>query len=260
MNDAFFDLPLRAQQLVRDIEAKLGEAEGLLGGTNDASEAAFSLRETRSTYLPKTLEAFAAIPRSKRTAADDSGRNAEDHLLEQLSILERATSRSLEALATQKRSDLAVNARFLAERFDDRSTEISEAPSSDASRAEVPATLTAWLPPDTQDAKAIVAHVGRRFQRALPAITAFQYGGLWGTGAAEAVTITLQQGAGTAFRYSLSAKNGILEPSVTKLVHGTSIQTVNCPVGDWMRSLYDDLNEQARHHAQTRSALARLMQ
>ncbi|HEY8314151.1 MAG TPA: hypothetical protein VIG51_08225 [Candidatus Baltobacteraceae bacterium] len=259
MNDLFFELPARAQRLVRAIEATLAEAEGLAGGAQTITDATFSLRETRAKYLPQTLQAYVAIPPSQRSAPDDDGRSPEDQLMEQLSVLDRATRRDLETLAVQKRSDLSVNARFLAERFDDRSTEVSQ-PNESVDTVAVPAPeLRGWLPSDTDDAKDIVAHVGKKFQQALPKITQFEYGGLWGSGRVESVLITLQQAGGTAFRYTLSAKNDLLQPSVTKLVHGVSIQTVNCSVGDWMQSLYDDLLAQAQHHVETRNALARLV-
>ncbi|MGH8163690.1 MAG: hypothetical protein ACREP1_05075 [Rhodanobacteraceae bacterium] len=260
MNDKLFELPPRAQALVRDIEVTIDEAQTLLGAAPATSEAVFSLRETRANYLPQTVAAFVAIPSSQRTLADAAGKTAEDHLLEQLSILDRAVKRDLETLAEQKRADLAVNARFLAERFDDRSTDVAKPGDAKDEAPLPPRVLRSWLPPDTSDAKAIVAHVGAKFQGALPRMTQFGYGGMWGMGRIESVLITLPQPAGAAFRYTLSAKDDVLQASVTKLVHGVSIQTVQCAIGDWMQSLYDDLSAQARHHAETRNALARLVQ
>ncbi|MEO6912488.1 MAG: hypothetical protein ABI182_00530 [Candidatus Baltobacteraceae bacterium] len=259
--DRLFELPPSAQTLARGIEATIDEALPLLGDQSDTGEAAFSLRQTRADYLPQTIAAYLAVPVSQRGTADESGGTAESNLMEQLSILDRAVKRDLEILGQRKRTDLAVNARFLAERFDDRSTEISRIVGDGTVSQALPATaLRNWLPADTSDAKAIVAHLGTKLQVAFPRITQFGYSGVWGLGRIEAVSITLAQAGGIAFRYTLSAKNDILQPSVTKLVHNVSIQTIPCPVQDWMQSLYDDLSAQARHHNETRTALARLLQ
>lgn len=233
----------------------------MLGEQGGTGEAAFSLRQTRASYLPQTVAAYLAVPKSQREVADESGRTAQSQLMEQLSVLERATKGDLEVLAKRKRSDLAINARFLAERFDDRSTEISPTDDDGIISQALPATaLRNWLPLDTNDAKAIVAHLGTKFQVAFPQITQFGYSGVWGLGRIESVIITLAQAGGIAFRYTLSAKNDILQPSVTKLVHNVSIQTIQCSIEDWLQSLYDDLSARARHHSETRNALARLLQ
>lgn len=259
MHESFFELPEPAQRLVRAIEATIDEAEPLLNAPDAPADLAFNLRETRSKYLPETLRAYVSVPRSQRDAKDRNGRSAQDSLLEQLSILDRAVKRDLARVAKAKRSELSANASFLAERFDDRSMEISEAPDPGALASPGPG-LRNWLPADTSENTSMVAYVGRKFQQAFPALTELRYGGIFGTGAAESVVVTLPQGAGTAFRYTLSAKSGILESSVSKLVHGTTIQTVRCPIEDWLQSLYDDLAEQARQHSDMRNALAALIQ
>ncbi|HEV7178578.1 MAG TPA: hypothetical protein VGN11_01805 [Candidatus Baltobacteraceae bacterium] len=260
MHDRFFELPEPAQQLVRTIEATIDEAGPLLRSAGAPAELAFNLQETRTAYLPQTIDAYVAVPRSQRDAKDASGRSALDLLLEQLSILDRATKSDLELLAKGKRSELAANARFLAERFDDRSTEISEISEAPVDVASAVPGLQHWLPEDAASPQDTVAHVAFKFQKAFPAITELRYSGMWGMGPIEAVLLTLQQGGGTAFRYALSAKGGILEPSVAKLVHGTTIQTVRCSVEDWLQSLYDDIVEQARHRSEMRAALTRLLQ
>ncbi|MGH7709145.1 MAG: hypothetical protein ACREM6_14690 [Vulcanimicrobiaceae bacterium] len=260
MNDGIFDLPPRAQELIRTIEATIAEGEQLASADNAVGDALFSLRESKVNYLPKTIEAYLAIPRSQRAVADEAGHTAEDELLKQLSILDRATKRQLESLAQQRRSDLAVNARFLAERFDDRSTDVSQPTAfSDSGFVAAPGFRN-WLPADSGDAQAVVAFVARKFQAALPAATKLTYAGLWGMGRVEAVLITVDQPRGAAFRYTLSAERNILQASVTKLMHGVSIQTVPCQVEAWMQSLYEDLREQAKSQAQMRNALGRLMQ
>ncbi len=258
--DRLFALPPSAQALIRSIEAAIDEALPLLGDTS--GDSAFSVRQTRASYLPQTVGAYLAIPESQRSLPDESGATAENQLMEQLSVLDRAVKRDLEELAQRKRTALAVNARFLAERFEDRSTEISPTPDSEngaVSQALPAAALRNWLPANTSDAKTIVAHLGTKLQVAFPQITQFGYSGVWGLGRIESVIVTLQQAGGIAFRYTLSARNDILQPAVTKLVHNVSIQTIQCSVQDWVQSLYDDLSAQARHHNETRNALERLL-
>ena len=186
MKDAFFELPAAAQRLVREIEATISEADSLLGAPEVPPDIVFSLQETRARYLPDTLNAYVAVPASQRSTKDEAGRSAKDQLLEQLSVLDRATRRHLEILAAQKRSELAVNARFLAKRFDDRSAEISAI--SQHAPVPSPSFLRNWLPGDTSDAKSTVAFVGGKFREAFPQLTEFGYGGMWGMGPIESAS------------------------------------------------------------------------
>ena len=260
MHERFFELPPAAQQLVRTVEATIEEAAPLLEAQSAESELAFTFRETRARYLPETVAAFLAIPASQREVKDSSGHSAQELLMEQLSVLDRSTKRDLERLAAGKRSDLAANARFLAERFDDRSNEVSvvgEAAASPATGSFAP-SLQQWLPQAGADAVQIVAVVAGRLKEHFPGITDVRTGGLFGMGRIEAVSLTLAQGGGIAFRYTLSASEGILEPSVAKLVHGTTIQTVRCSAQEWLESLYEDITAQARAHAELRAPLTRL--
>ncbi|MDQ6930036.1 MAG: hypothetical protein M3126_05155 [Candidatus Eremiobacteraeota bacterium] len=255
MNDAFFELPDAAQRLVRQIEATVAEADPLLDAVGIPPDIAFALRETRARYLPDTIAAYLAVPGSQRTLPGETGRSAQEQLLEALSVLDRATRRQLERLADEKRTELAVNARFLSKRFDDPSSAISP-----ISETQTPSPLRAWLPAGTADAKAIVAFVSKKFTDVFPRFTEVRRNGILGTGAIEALFITLPQGGGSAFRYIMGAKDGMLEVSVAKLVHGTTIQTVACPVDDWLESLHDDLEAQAKHHIEIRNALKRLLE
>lgn len=255
MNDSFFELPEMAQRLVRRIEATIGEAEPLLKAAGVPPDVAFALQETQGRYMPDTIAAYLAVPPSQRTVPGELGSSAQEQLLEQLSILDRAARRYLERLAEEKRGDLAINARFLSKRFDDRSAEISC-----VDQTHIRSPLRAWLPSAGADAKAIVGFVAQKFAAAFPTFTELRRGGLLGTGAVEAVHITIPQGGGSAFRYTMGAKDGRLDVSVAKLVHGTTIQTVRPPVDDWLESLHDDLETQAKHHLETRNALKALLQ
>jgi len=119
-------------------------------------------------------------------------------------------------------------------------------------------SLADWAPGGAGGAAETVAFVAERLRVTFPGITEVRGRGLFGMGGVEAVSVTLAQGGGKAFRYTLSARDGILEPSVAKLVHGTTIQTVMCSAQEWLESLYDDIVEQAKRHDEMRAPLARL--
>ncbi len=257
MNDRFFELPEAARRLIRAIEATIEEAGPLLREGSAPPELLYNFEQTKARYLPETIQAFLGVPPSQRTSADAPERSATDLLLEQLSVLDRAVKRDLRLLGERKRGDLEANARFLAERFDDRSTEIATADDGPAPAASV-GTLAQWLPAGGASAAETVAFVWTRLREHFPGITEVRGRGIFGMGGVEAVAVTLAQGGGTAFRYTLSAREGILDASVAKLVHGTSIQTVRCSAQEWLESLYDDIVDQARRHAEMRAPLARL--
>jgi hypothetical protein len=258
-DDRFFELPDGARNLVRVVEALIAEAAPLVAEAGAPPELSYELEQMKTRYLPETIAAFLAIPASQRTVANGGGETAAQLLLEQLSVLERAARRDLRALAERRRSELQANARFLSERFEDRSTEISsvaDAPPAAASQA-APA-FAQWLGQAGTSAAETVAFVGTRLRDHFPGITQLRSSGLFGMGNIEAVSVTLVQGGGIAFRYTLSAAGGVLDASVAKLVHGTVIQTVRCSTSEWLQSLYDDIVEQARRHEEMRAPLARL--
>ncbi len=145
MNDRFFELPEAARNLVRTIEATIEEAQPLLHEGDAPPELSYNFAQTKTRYLPETIDAFVAVPPSQREGRGGD-RSAVDLLLEQLSVLDRATKRDLELLAQRKRSDLAANARFLAERFDDRSTEISVVTDAPPHAPAAVPSLADWAP------------------------------------------------------------------------------------------------------------------
>jgi hypothetical protein len=259
MDERFFELPEAARALVRSILSTIEEAAPLLGEGDVPPELAFDFEQTKARYLPETIAAFLAVPTSQRELGPEQ-RSPADLLLEQLSVLERAVSRDLAHLAERKRGALEANARFLAERFGDRSTEIStvaDAPSVGAAGAP---RFAQWLSSSGTSALETVAFVGGRLREHFPAITKVRGRGFMGSGGVEAVSVTLAQGGGVAFRYALDASQGVLEATVTKLVHGTAIQTVRCSAQEWLESLYEDIVEQARRNEAMRAPLARAVE
>jgi hypothetical protein len=243
MDDRLDHLPESARRLVASIQRALAEAQPLLSAPDAPPDLAFTLRETAGRYLPDTIDAYLAIPPSRRDAA-------EQLLLEQLSVLDRSARKALDDLSAQTTGALAANARFLAERFDDRSTAIEAGTDAPLS--------TVWFGGNDRSPQQIVAHAADALGAALPALTKVTRGGVFGMGAVQAVDITLPQGGGTAFRYTVALRDGALEATVAKLVHGTVIQRVVCSPGEWLQSLHDDVAEHARRHQEMRGAFAAL--
>jgi hypothetical protein len=256
MHDRLYELPDDARRLIQSIEAFLAEAQPLMQGADVPPELIYTVREMTARYLPDTVAAFLAVPRSQRATSDEGRKTANDLLLEQLSVLYRSAQQTLTALAAHARGELAANARFLAERFDDRSTDVS--PVHELPQA-VPTSeaLPAWFAQNEPAAK-VVARIAAMFHAHLPALTRSRRGGVLGMGAIEAIEVTLPQGGGTAFRYALSAREGALETTVSKLVHGTVIKRVVCTPQEWLQSLYDDVAEHARRHQEMRAAFTSL--
>jgi hypothetical protein len=257
MDERIYELPESARRLVQTIQATLAQAHPLLQAQDAPSELSFTVRETASRYLPDTIDAFLAIPRSQRDVPDDRGQTAVDLLLEQLSVLERSSQRALVDLSAHAKAELAANARFLSERFDERSKEIaspSDARSAVAANFEIPQ----WFALGGVRAAEIVAAAAEMFGRHLPALTAVRRGGVLGMGKVEAVEVTFPQGGGLAFRYMLSVRDGTLEANVMRLKHGTVVQRVVCTPEEWVQSLYEDVAEHARRNHEMRAAFTSL--
>ncbi len=256
MHERIYELPDEARHLVQSIEAVLAEAQTLLHAQDAPPELTYTVRETGARYLPDTVAAFLAVPRSRREIPAEDGKTANDLLLEQLSVLYRSAQQTLTALSAHARGELSANARFLAMRFDDRSTAIT--PVDDVPQPAVTdATLPTWFLQDERPVD-IVARVATLLRAHFPSFTTIRRGGVLGIGAVEAIDVTLPQGRGTAFRYTLSARDGMLETTVTKLMHGTSIKSVVCTPHEWLQSLYDDIAEYTKRHQEMRTAFASL--
>jgi len=107
--DDFQDLPPEAVAKISHIRVLLGEIRAsCLPG--EATEDAHVIKEMDVTYLPSTVAAYEAIPKSHRG-------NYDSRLLEQLSILERRTQDVLERTVEDRVRDLSANGRFLKESF-----------------------------------------------------------------------------------------------------------------------------------------------
>jgi len=251
-------LPAEAQTCVDRILALLDEAQAL-GLDQSSSEDAYSLRTARERYLPETLDAYERIPPALRQTPDDaSGRTPDDQLLEQLGIIERSAAQRLLRAADHARTTLSANGRFLIDRLGALDS-LPEAPPIEAHSA--PVTAHRFVESITTGAKRsrdLVNAVANRLYQAFPLLTEVDRG-IFGTGAARRVAITVPLG-NDRLRYLLAlGPGGDVETTCAKIVRGVTIRTEQVPFEQWARALYEDLHAFARSSAQAQEMLAQLI-
>jgi hypothetical protein len=252
-------LPADTQASVDRILALLDEATAL-GLDTGASQDAYALRTTRERYLPETLDAYARIPPSLRTAPDTvTGRTPDDQLEEQLAILERATAQRLMRAAEDRRTQLSVNGRFLIARLGSLES-LPEAPPLEA-RANAPVTAHRFVETITAGAKRnrdLVNAVATKLYEAFPLLTEVDRG-MFGAGPAKRVAITVPLG-NDRLRYALTlGRSGQVETTCAKIVRGVTLRTEQVPFEEWARALYEDLNAYARSSVQAQEMLQQLL-
>ncbi len=251
-------LPDDALALVRSIEARLAQADGLGASLENGGDDAFVVAETRRRYLPDTLAAYTAIPREARTYPGFDGRSPHDHLLDQLRTLDAGIAVRVDALATRQRGALAANGAFLHERLG-ATPDVAPLAGDDTS---TPAVLMQNLfapARATVDARAALDVLGARLAQAFPQIVQFQRAGLFGRGPIERLQIDVPIDGTVAFRYFLAAGRGnTLEASVAKTVRGVTLKTLPCTFTQWIDGLYEDLGGYAERDAHARESLARV--
>lgn len=251
-------LPAQAQACVDRVLALLDEAQ-TLGLDGLAGEDAYALRTTRERYLPETLDAYARIPSTLRSAPDpQTGRTPDDELQEQLAILERATAQRLMRLAQNERTTLSANGRFLVDRLGPLES-LPEAPQLELHARPVTAnrfieTLTAGAK-RTRD---LLNGTAGKLYDAFPLLTEVDRG-IFGSGPAKRVAITVPLG-NDRLRYALAlGRGGELEATCAKIVRGVTIRTEHVPFEEWARALYEDLHAYAQSSAHTRELLEQLI-
>jgi hypothetical protein len=250
-------LPNDARACVDRIMALLDEAQAL--GLDTASgEDAYALRSTRERYLPETLDAYARIPPALRATPDpQSARTPDDHLLEQLTILERATAQRLMRAAEHSRAALSANGRFLIDRLGPLES-LPEAPPADA--IAMPVTANRFVQTITAGAhrnRELVNAVAGKLYDAFPLLTEVDRG-IFGTGPAKSVTITVPLG-NDRLRYKLAlGRSGEVETTCAKVVRSVTIRTEQVPFDAWARALYEDLSAYARNSVQAQEMLEQL--
>lgn len=251
-------LPPEAQSCVDRILALLDEAQAL-GLDRLAGDDAYALRTARERYLPETLDAYARIPSTLRAAPDpQTGRTPDDQLLEQLTILERATAQRLMRLAQNQRATLSANGRFLVDRLGPLES-LPEAPQIEARARPINANRFAeTLAAGARRTRDLLNSAAGRLYEAFPLLTEVDRG-IFGSGPAKRVAITVPLG-NDRLRYSLSlARTGELEATCAKIVRGVTIRTEHVPFEEWARALYEDLHTYAQSSAHTQELLEQLI-
>jgi hypothetical protein len=251
-------LPAQAQACVDRILALLDEAQAL-GLDRASGEDAYALRMTRERYLPETLDAYASIPAALRETPDPAtSRTPDDHLQEQLGILERSTAQRLTRLAENGRATLSANGRFLIDRLGPLES-LPEAPPLQTRSA--PVTVHRFVETITEGAKRnrdLVNAVATKLYEAFPLLTEVDRG-MFGAGPAKRLAITVPLG-NDRLRYALAlGRSGEVETTCAKIVRGVTIRTEQVPFEEWARALYEDLNAYARSSVQAQEMLKQLV-
>lgn len=117
--------PAPAPELPDDIRARIdrinAKVEVLLGyGARFAaySKELYLVRETGREYLPRTIQAYLAVPRERREQVMVStGKSPLQELREQLDLLDAKLTEIAETIEVRDLDRLLANRRFLEERF-----------------------------------------------------------------------------------------------------------------------------------------------
>jgi hypothetical protein len=255
------ELPAEAIESVRRIEALLAEAEPIVARGGATDEATFSLRETRTRYLPDTINAYLDVPPSLRTQPDSGGKTPAERVVAQLDHLERATSQRLRELAARSTAGVAANERFLTDRFGAADALPPAEPVLTGSAP--PATLVhAFIDRIAGDARGanapLVVVAAERFGALVPQLIAVRRGA-FGMGPVEAFSLDIPVRDGV-LRYTLASRRSGIEASATKVVRGVALRTEVVDLDEWLRGLYADLGAYVERDARTRETLTRFLE
>jgi hypothetical protein len=254
-------LPPDAIERVRRIEALLAEAEPIVARGGATDEATFTLRETRTRYLPDTINAYLDVPPSLRATPDAGGKTPDERLVAQLEHLERAAAQRLRELAARSTDGVAANERFLTERFG--AAEALPPAEAVAAGNAPPATLVhAFFDRIAGDARgggsSLVVVAAERFAAIVPQLLSVRRG-TFGMGPVEAFSLDVPV-RDTVLRYTLAARRGGIEASATKVVRGVALRTEVVDLDEWLRGLYEDLGAFVERDRQTRETLTRFLE
>ena len=106
-------LPAPAVALVDSLSVRLGDMAPQLATLDRTGPAAEAVRRLLATDLPALVRGYRAVPPNLRARPGDTGRSADDHLLEGLSVVDGEIGRMTEQLARGAFDDLATRHRFL---------------------------------------------------------------------------------------------------------------------------------------------------
>ena len=114
------DLPKSAQKYVEGITADI-ERTRYIVSKNIADESAFILQQTEERYLPDTLNAYYAIPKSSRSIdkINEKDQTADEILVHQLEKIAWATRRAAQKIIKDRAQDLVINDYFISEKFNE---------------------------------------------------------------------------------------------------------------------------------------------
>ena len=112
------DLQVKVEQIRRKVDVLLGYASRFPPFSKDL----FIVRQTASDYLPRTIDAYLALPAgSADRIVPSTGQTALQELRQQLELLDRKLDDIADDLERQDFDRLLANRRFLEERFGTRS-------------------------------------------------------------------------------------------------------------------------------------------
>jgi hypothetical protein len=108
------DMQVKVEQIRRKVEVLLGYADRFPPFSQDL----FLVRQTATDYLPRTIEAFLALPRDRadKPLVSD-GKTARQEIKGQLDLLDSKLDEIAQDLQRQDADRLLANRRFLESRF-----------------------------------------------------------------------------------------------------------------------------------------------
>ena len=107
------DVQVKVEQIRHKVDVLLAQRERFPFGSEDL----YIVRATRDDYLPRTLDAFMAVPPPLRDKSIPSGKTPLQELKEQLALLDTKLDEVAEDLQRRNVDRLLANRRFLEERF-----------------------------------------------------------------------------------------------------------------------------------------------
>jgi hypothetical protein len=112
-NNLPLDIQVKVEQIRRKAEVLLQQRDRFPFGSEDL----YVIKATREDYLPRTLDAYLAVPPAQRERSMPSGKTPLQELKEQLSLLDTKLDEIAEDLQRQNFDRLLANRRFLEHRF-----------------------------------------------------------------------------------------------------------------------------------------------
>ena len=114
-------LPAEAQQLLESIRATMDEVLPRLSQLHASlpldTPQTFTIAETVTRYLPDALDSYVKLPPMYATAHRIDGKTPKQHLVGQLTLLDAKLKDIADDLFRGDAEDLALNGRFLEEKF-----------------------------------------------------------------------------------------------------------------------------------------------